>query len=74
MPVTARDNRHIMCMNDHFTKFIQIYLVSDRPAKTAAKCVFDFFLKFAISLKLYSERNPAFEAEMVSNFDGVVWS
>ena len=42
LPVTARDNRRIMCMNDHFTKFIQIYPVSNRPAKTAAKCVFDF--------------------------------
>ena len=56
LPVTARNNRHIMCINDHFMKFIQIYPVSDRTAKTAAKCVFDFFLKFDISLKLYSER------------------
>ena len=53
-----------MCINDHFTKFIQIYPVSDRTAKTAAKCVFDFFLKFAISFKLYSDRDPAFEAEL----------
>ena len=64
LPVTARNNRHIMCINDHFTKFIQIYPVSDRTAKTAAKCVFDFFLKFGISFKLYSDRDPAFEAEL----------
>ena len=65
LSVTARNNRHIMCINDHFTKFIQIYPVSDRTAKTAAKCVFDFFLKFRISLTLYSGRDPAFEAELV---------
>ena len=64
LPVTTRNNRHIMCINDHFTKFIQIYPVSDRTAKTAAKCVFDFFLKFGISLRLYSDRDPAFEAEL----------
>ena len=64
LPVTARNNRHIMCINEHCTKFIQIYPVSDRTAKTAAKCVFDFFLKFGISFKLYSDRDPAFEAEL----------
>ena len=64
LPVTARNNSHIMCIKDRFTKFIQIYPVSDRTAKTAAKCAFDFFLKFSISLKLYSDRDPAFEAEL----------
>ena len=64
LSLTARNNRHIMCINDHFTKFIPIYQVSDRTAKTAAKCVFDFFLKFGISLKLYSGKVPAFEAEL----------
>ena len=64
MPVTAGNNRHIMCINGQFTKFIQIYPVSDRTAKTAAKCVFDFVLKCGISLKLYSDRDPAFEAEL----------
>ena len=64
LSVTARNNRHIMCINDHITKFIQIYQVSDRTAKTAARCVFDFFLKFRISLTLYSGRDPAFEAEL----------
>ena len=46
------------------TKSIQIYPVSDRTAKTAAKCVFYFFLKLGILLKLYSDRDPAFEVEL----------
>ena len=46
------------------TKSIQIYPVSDRTAKTAAKCVFYFFLKLGILLKLYSDRDPASEAEL----------
>ena len=44
LPVTARNNRY-MCINDHFTKFIQIYPVPDRTVKTAAKCVFLFLSK-----------------------------
>ena len=53
-----------MCINEHFTKFIQICPVSDRTVKTTAKSLFDLFLKFDISLKLYSDGDPAFEAEL----------
>ena len=70
--VTARINRHILCINDHFMKFIQIYPVLDRTAETAAKCVFDFFLKFGISLKFYSERDPTFEAELFQILMGLL--
>ena len=64
LEVTARNNRHILCINDHSYKSIPIYPVSDRTVKTAAKCVFDFFLKLGILLKLYSDRDPAFEVEL----------
>ena len=64
LPVTRRGNRHILSINDHFSKFSQIYAVPDRTAITAAKCVFDFFLRFGIPLKLYSDRDPAFEANL----------
>ena len=43
LPVTARNNRHILCINDHFTKVIHIYPVPDRTAKAGAKCIFVFF-------------------------------
>ena len=64
LSVTGRGNRHILSINDHFSKFSQIYAVPDRTAITAAKCVFDFFLRFGIPLKLYSDRDPAFEANL----------
>ena len=56
LPVTRRRNHHILSINGHFSKLSQIYAVPDRIATTATKCVFDFFLRFGIPLKLYSER------------------
>ena len=64
LPVTARGNRHILSINDQFSKFTLIYPVPDRTARTAGRCVFDFFLRFGIALKLYSDRDPAFEANL----------
>ena len=39
LPVTARKNIHMLVINDHFSKFIQVYPVKDRTASSAAKCV-----------------------------------
>ena len=64
LPVTARGNRHILSINDQFSKFTLIYPVPDRTARTAGRCVFDYFLRFGIALKLYSDRDPAFEANL----------
>ena len=64
LPVTARSNKHIMIINDHFSKFIQAYAVKDRTALTASKCVLDYCLKFGIPLRLFSDRDPAFEATL----------
>ena len=64
LPITHRGNRHVLSINDQFSKFTQLYAVPGRTVATSAKCVFDYFLKFSIAKKLYSDRNPAFESEL----------
>ena len=41
LPKTPRGYNHILLINDHFLKFIKLYPVKDRTAKTAAKYVTD---------------------------------
>ena len=65
LPITHRGNRHVLSINDQFSKFTQLYAVPDRSAARSAKRVFDYFLKFAIAKKLYSDRGPAFESELL---------
>ena len=62
LPVTAKHNQHILVINDHFTKYIQLYAVKDRTAPTAAKCVVDYSLKFGLPYKLLSDQDPSFES------------
>ena len=64
LPVTAKGNRHILVINDHFSKFIQVYAVKDRTALTASKYVLDYCLKFGFPLRLFSDRDPAYESEL----------
>ena len=65
LPITHRGSSRILSINDQFSKFTQLYAVPDRSAARSAKRVFDYFLKFAIAKKLYSDRGPAFESELL---------
>ena len=66
LPITNQSNIHILTIVDNFTKYIKVYAVKDRKAETAARCVYDFMLTFGIPLKLYSDRDPAYEAKLFS--------
>ena len=44
LSITHRGNRHILSINDQFSKFTQLCAVPDCTAATSAKCVFDYFL------------------------------
>ena len=48
MPTTARGNKHILRINDHFSKFSQLYPVKDRTVLNAIRPLTDFFMKFVI--------------------------
>ena len=62
LPRTARNNKHILVVNDHFSKFVRLYPIKDRQAQTAAKFVVDFCLDFGIPRKLLSDQDPAYES------------
>ena len=46
LPETPRGYNHASVINDDFLKFIKLYPVKDRTAKTAAKYVTDYFLDY----------------------------
>ena len=64
LPITENDNRHILTVVDQFTKFLCVYPCKDRTAKTAAKYIYDFSLRFGIPLKLLSDQDPAYESDL----------
>ena len=64
LPKTNRGHLHILVINDHFSKFIRLYPLKDRQAKTAAKCVADYCLDLGIPEKLLSDQDPAYESNL----------
>ena len=64
LPKTLRGYNHLLVINSHFSKYIKLYVIKDRTAKTAAKYVTDYFLDYGIPLKLLSDQDPSYESEL----------
>lgn len=64
LPTSSKNNTHLLVINDHFSKYIQVYPLPNRTAKTASIHIVDYFLRFGVPMKLYSDRDPSFEAEL----------
>ena len=64
LPTTPRGKKHILVVNDHFSKFIKLYAVKDRTAPTAASCMTNYVLQFGIPDKLLSDQDPSYESNL----------
>ena len=64
LPISNGNNKHILTIVDNFTKQLKVYAVPDRTSKTATKCIYDYILTYEVQFRLYSDRDPAYEAEL----------
>ena len=61
---SVKGNIHILTMVDNFSKFVKVYALKDRTAITASRFVYDYCLVYGIPEKIYSDQDPAFEANL----------
>ena len=62
---TPRGYNNILVINDHFSKFIELYAVKYRTVKTASKYATDNFLDCSIPLKWLSDQDQSYESELI---------
>ena len=63
-PATSCGNKHIFSISNHFSKFTQLYPAKDRTALNTNRCLINFFMKFGIPYKLFSDSNPLYDAKL----------
>ena len=64
LPISNGNNNHILTIVDNYTKHLKVYAVPDRTSKTAAKCIYDYILTYGIPLRLFSDGDPAYKAQL----------
>ena len=70
LPLTDCNNKHILTIVGQFTKYADIYSIPDGVAKTAAKYIYDFILKFRIPDYFLTDQDPSQESEF---FQELIW-
>ena len=63
LPVTTRKNRHILVINDSFSKHINLYPVKNNTASTAARYLTDYALQFGIPSTVLSDQDPLYQSD-----------
>ena len=67
-PLTARGNRYILVIGDHFTRWMEAYPVPDQQAETVARrFVLDYVSRLGTPLKLVSDQGRQFMSDVMKD-------
>ena len=64
-PVTDRDNRYILLLTDHFTKYVEILAVPDMTAEVcASKILNEFISRWGCPLTIHTDQGRTYESKI----------
>ena len=65
LPQTKRGSKYILCVQDSFTKFVEIYPLPDQKSSTVAqKLVHEFYSRYGCSLDIHSDKGSTYTSEL----------
>jgi len=65
LPLTAKGNRNILVIVDHFTRWVEAFAIPDQCAETVARfTVREFVSRFGAPLELHSDQGRNFESHI----------
>lgn len=68
LPITSRGNRYVLVVQDHFSKYVNLYAIPDQRATTVAKCLFENFIcEHGIPEMLHTDQGRQFESDLVKH-------
>jgi hypothetical protein len=66
LPITARRNKYVILVGDHFTKWIEGYALPNQEAVTVAKkIVKEFVCRYGTFRQLHSDQGTNYESNLV---------
>ena len=69
LPLTKRNNHHILVATDSFSKWVEIFPVPDQTATTCAKILLnEIIARFGCPVDVHSDQGRNFESQDISRF------
>ena len=64
-PITPRNNRYILVVTDHFTKWVEIFAVTDQSAITTASVILnEVIARYGAPLSIHSDLGSNYESQI----------
>ena len=68
-PTTKQGNKHILVVQDYFTKWVEFYPVPDTQAETCARIILNEFIsRYGVPLSIHSDQGSNYESELFQKF------
>lgn len=66
LPVTSVGNRYVLVVQDHFTKYVNAYAMSDQKATTVAQLLCERYIpEHCVLEELLSDQGCQYESEII---------
>ena len=66
LPVTPRNNRYMLVVTDHFTKWVEIFAVPDQTAVTTANVILnEVIARYGSPLSMHSDLRSNYESQVL---------
>ena len=65
LPMTARGNRYILVVCDHFSKFTQCYALKNQTAEDVARVLVNFMLLFGFADSILTDQGTNFQSQLL---------
>ena len=65
LPESLRGNKHLLVVEDYFTRWVEAFPLPDQKTRTVAhKVVCDFICQFGTPLELHTDQGRTFESDL----------
>ena len=69
LPISGRGNRYLLVVQDYFSKYVELYALPTKESKPIAEVLhYEFFTRYGVPLKLYSDKGKEFDNALMDEF------
>lgn len=64
--ITAKGNGYVLVLMDHFTKFVNVYVMPAQRATTVARCIFEIYERqHGVPVTLHTDQGKQFDSDLM---------
>ena len=73
LPITSSGNRYVLVVMDYFTKYVNLFSLTDQRATTVARCIFEEYIRHhGVPESIHTDQGRQFESDLMKHLCGLL--